>query len=60
MPPAVLLVLSFEGMPLWAIVCFLEGIDAMEEAFLGSFWIGNKGDLECRLKISMKTLICGR
>ena len=34
MPQMVLLVLLVEGMPLWAVVCFLGAIGARQEAFL--------------------------
>ena len=43
--PMALLVLPFDGTPLWVMVCFLGAIGIMEETFFRK--ILDRGDLKC-------------
>ena len=42
MPPAVLLVLPLDDMPLWVTICFLRAIGTREEAFVEGFGLDGK------------------
>jgi len=41
-PQKALTVLPFDGTPLWMLVCFIEAINAIEEAFLSKNWVGKE------------------
>ena len=43
---------------MWMIVCIL-GPSTLEERLFEEGLVGREGDLECRLKISMKAQVCG-
>ena len=53
-PPAVLLILSFDETPLWVTVCFLWAIDSRKEAFCERFWVRWEGVLEYELSYQRK------
>ena len=57
MPPVLVLTPPLKKAPLWMIVYFLRAIDARERIFEEGL-VGKKGDLECKLKISMKAPVC--
>jgi len=56
-PPAVVLVLSFDKVPLWVAVCFLG--ERLGKRLFKESLAEREGDLECRLKLSMKVPVCG-
>ena len=58
MPRVLVLVLPLEAVPLWMIVCFWGAISSRERRFEEGL-VGKEGDLDCRLKISIKIPVSG-